>query len=180
MSVMQNTLDVILTILGNLSIGSLVWGFYKYMTSGGDPGDSKAAKDSIIYAATGLIVWVLALSFSKVVLPKIGSFSNLPSSISPVDIAVITGGFWISVGFVAAGLRWLRRLPRWIAVISACCIPRSEQQAYIDEIWAALLGEVSLAKRTQMSITAVMAAPRLGWFARKRRRREKAELLRLA
>lgn len=176
MSAILSVIDVLFVITGNISVVMIIWGGVQYGTSGGDCGRSRAAKDTIVYAVTGLATLVIAVSIIKVALPALVPLSGR-SSIGFVPVTVL---LWGGVGLVATGLRWLRRLPRWIGVISALCLPKSERRAHAEEIWAALLEEPSLVKRTQMAVTAVMAAPRSGWFARKRRQAERAEWFRLA
>lgn len=48
------------TIFALIAVIAIVYGGVLYMTSGGDPGKVKQAKNTILYAIIGLIVSVLA------------------------------------------------------------------------------------------------------------------------
>lgn len=74
-------LNTIIGILGTVAVIFIVKGGFTYMTSTGDPGKIKKAKDTILYACIGLIVCALAFvivnwavrsinSSSRITLPK--------------------------------------------------------------------------------------------------------------
>lgn len=70
--------DVIITIVnrvvGALAVVAVIFvvvGGINYMTSQGDPGKTKKAKDTILYATIGLIICVLAFAIVNFVIKKI-------------------------------------------------------------------------------------------------------------
>ena len=54
-------LNAVVGVLGIVAVIVIVMGGVGYMTSGGDPGKTKKAKDTILYGVIGLII--VALSF---------------------------------------------------------------------------------------------------------------------
>lgn len=52
----------ILGIAGAIAVVFIVLGGIKYATSQGDPGDTKKAKDMIMYSLVGLVVVILAFA----------------------------------------------------------------------------------------------------------------------
>ena len=58
-------------IVGGLSILMIIYGGFRYITSGGDSGRVGSAKNTIIYAIIGLLIVVLAQVIVNVVL-KVG------------------------------------------------------------------------------------------------------------
>ncbi len=63
-SVVTGILNGVIGVLGLVAVAFIVVGGVNYMTSTGDPGKTKKAKDTILYACIGLIV--CALSFAIV------------------------------------------------------------------------------------------------------------------
>ena len=55
-------LNVIIGLLGIVAVIAIVFGGVQYMTSSGDAGKVKKAKDTILYAVIGLIVCILAFA----------------------------------------------------------------------------------------------------------------------
>jgi hypothetical protein len=70
-SMIGDVIDLLLYILGIISVIMIVIGGIRYATSNGDPGSTKSAKDTVLYAVIGLIVAILAFSIVNFVL---GSF----------------------------------------------------------------------------------------------------------
>jgi hypothetical protein len=62
----QNTLalisNIVFTIIGSVSVLIIVLAGFKFITSSGKPEEVAKAKDTIIYAAVGLIVCVFAVT----------------------------------------------------------------------------------------------------------------------
>lgn len=56
----KNVINVILTILGIVSVIMIVVGGFQYTTSGGDSNKVAAAKNTILYAVIGVVVALLA------------------------------------------------------------------------------------------------------------------------
>ena len=66
--VIQNILNVILSISGIIAVIFIVIGGIHYMTSAGDAGKIKKAKDTVLYAVIGLIVCILAFAIVNFVI----------------------------------------------------------------------------------------------------------------
>jgi multisubunit Na+/H+ antiporter MnhB subunit len=56
---------VMLFILGAIAVIMIIIGGIRYVTSGGDPQQTKAAKDTVLYAVIGLIVALLAYAIVR-------------------------------------------------------------------------------------------------------------------
>lgn len=65
--ILQKTLEVLLSIIGTLSVLMLVIGGVMYMTSGGDSTRTDTAKNTIKFAITGLVVAILSLVIVKTI-----------------------------------------------------------------------------------------------------------------
>ena len=70
-------INVILWVVGVISVGFIIYGGVKYAMSSGDSSKVKSAKDTLMYAVIGLIVSLLAYAIVNFV---IGSFSKEESS----------------------------------------------------------------------------------------------------
>lgn len=64
----QNILSTVFVWMGIISVIVIIIGGIKYMTSQGDPGKVKSAKDTILYAIIGLVVSVLAYAIVNFIL----------------------------------------------------------------------------------------------------------------
>ena len=58
----QDIVNVMLYIIGAIAVIMIVIGGIRYVTSNGDSGSVKSAKDTILYAVIGLIIAILAYS----------------------------------------------------------------------------------------------------------------------
>ena len=67
----QTILDIVIAILGLIAVLFVVIGAAQYMTSQGDPGKTKKAKDTIVYAVLGVILASLAFTIVNFVLANI-------------------------------------------------------------------------------------------------------------
>ena len=71
----NNTVNLIINIfswvVGVVSVIMIIWGGFKYITSGGDAGSVTAAKNTILYAIVGLIIVALAQIIVKFVLGNV-------------------------------------------------------------------------------------------------------------
>jgi hypothetical protein len=67
-TIVANVVNVLLFIIGALSVIMIIFGGFKYITSGGDSSGVTAAKNTIMYAVIGLIVAVLAYAIVNFVL----------------------------------------------------------------------------------------------------------------
>lgn len=68
-----NVVNVLLFILGAIAVIMIIIGGIRYTTSNGDAGNTKAAKDTILYAVVGLVVAILAYAIVNFV---IGAFTK--------------------------------------------------------------------------------------------------------
>jgi hypothetical protein len=57
-------------IVGAVSVVMIIYGGFKYMTSGGSDDGTKAAKNTILYALVGLVIVLLAQTIVKFVFGK--------------------------------------------------------------------------------------------------------------
>lgn len=67
-SIFTNVVNILLFIIGALSVVMLIWGGIRYTTSGGQAASVTAAKNTIMYAIIGLIVAFLAFAIVNWVL----------------------------------------------------------------------------------------------------------------
>lgn len=67
-SIFTTIVNVLLFIIGAISVIMLVWGGIRYTTSGGNSSSVTAAKNTIMYAIIGLIVAFLAFAIVNWVL----------------------------------------------------------------------------------------------------------------
>ena len=64
-TVIVNIVNTIIGVLGIVAVIFIVIGGVQYMTSAGDPGKAKKAKDTILYACIGLVVAALAFAITN-------------------------------------------------------------------------------------------------------------------
>lgn len=67
----DNIINTLLFVLGIICTIVIVVGGIRYATSGGDANQTKAAKDTILYAVVGLVVAILAYAIVNFVLDNI-------------------------------------------------------------------------------------------------------------
>lgn len=71
----NKTVNLIITIfswvVGVVSVIMIIWGGFKYITSGGESSSVTAAKNTILYAIVGLIIVALAQVIVKFVLGNV-------------------------------------------------------------------------------------------------------------
>ncbi len=79
MPTIVNIIEVIIGVLGIAAVVIIVLGGVQFLTSTGDPGKVKKAKDTIMYGIIGLVVAILAFAIVNFVL---GSFFSSNSSSS--------------------------------------------------------------------------------------------------
>ncbi|MBR3329337.1 hypothetical protein IKG29_02300 [Candidatus Saccharibacteria bacterium] len=63
--IIGSIVSTIVGILGLVAVIFILVGGVQYMTSAGDPGKTKKAKDTILYACIGLVVCVLAFAITQ-------------------------------------------------------------------------------------------------------------------
>lgn len=79
-AVIKSIINLLLFILGAVSVIMIVIGGFKYVVSNGDSSQTKSAKDTILYAVIGLIVALLAYAIVNFVL---GAFLPTPPTPTP-------------------------------------------------------------------------------------------------
>jgi hypothetical protein len=72
----SNVVNVFSIIVGAVSIIMIIYGGFRYITSGGDSGSVGNAKNTLIYAIVGLIIVALAQVIVHVVLNQTNSAVN--------------------------------------------------------------------------------------------------------
>ena len=75
-NVVVNILNGIIAVSGLVAVIFVIVGGVQYMTSAGDPGKTKKAKDTILYAVIGLIVCVLAFAIVNFVIKNIIEYDS--------------------------------------------------------------------------------------------------------
>jgi cytochrome bd-type quinol oxidase subunit 2 len=70
-SIITNIVNIFSIIVGIVSVIMIIYGGFRYVTSGGDSGNVSAAKNTIIYAVIGLVVVALAQFIVQFVLDKV-------------------------------------------------------------------------------------------------------------
>ena len=60
--------DILLFVLGAIAVIVIIIGGIRYATSGGDSGQVKSAKDTILYAVIGLVVAILAYAIVRFII----------------------------------------------------------------------------------------------------------------
>lgn len=64
-------INVFSWVVGVISVLMIIWGGFKYITSGGDAGGVTGAKNTILYAIVGLVIVALAQVIVQFVLSKV-------------------------------------------------------------------------------------------------------------
>ena len=67
-SKVTDIINVVISVLGMVAVICIIVGAVNYMTSAGDPGKVKKAKDMILYSIIGLVVAILAYAIVNFVL----------------------------------------------------------------------------------------------------------------
>lgn len=70
-TLMGNVVDLLLIIIGIISVIMIIIGGIRYVTSAGDAGQTKQARDTVIYAVAGLVVAIMAFAIVNFVLSEI-------------------------------------------------------------------------------------------------------------
>ena len=69
-SITTTVVNLLSLVVGLISVIFLIFGAFKYITSGGDSGKVTSAKNTILYALIGLVIVSIAQVVVKVVLGK--------------------------------------------------------------------------------------------------------------
>lgn len=79
-NVVQGILNAIIAVAGVIAVVFVVKGGVDYITSAGDAGKLKKAKDTILYAVIGLVICALAFAIVNfVIIQIIGGSDNVPA-----------------------------------------------------------------------------------------------------
>lgn len=70
-SLIDDIIDILSAVVAVISVIMVMWGGFRYVTSGGDSGKITAAKSTIVFALIGLAIAALAQTLVKFVLQKI-------------------------------------------------------------------------------------------------------------
>lgn len=70
-SIVNSVTNILFWLVGVASVIALIIGGLQYITSAGDPGRTKTAKDTIMYAVIGIVVAILAYAIVNFVLTHI-------------------------------------------------------------------------------------------------------------
>lgn len=70
-SLAKNVTNLLLYIVGIVAVIMVIVGGFLYITSSGDPGRTKSAKDTIVYAVIGIVVALLAYAIVNFVIVHI-------------------------------------------------------------------------------------------------------------
>ncbi len=69
-SIITNVINIFSAVVGIAAVLMIIYGGFRYITSGGDSGKVSSAKNTIIYAIIGLVIVALAQFIVKFVLDK--------------------------------------------------------------------------------------------------------------
>lgn len=69
--IVETIINIFSVIVGIVAVIMIIWGGFKYITSGGDSGNITSAKNTIIYAIIGLVIVALAQFFVQFVLEQV-------------------------------------------------------------------------------------------------------------
>lgn len=72
-TIVTTIVNIFSVIVGIVAVVMIIWGGFKYITSGGDSGNITGAKNTIIYAVIGLVVVALAQFIVQFVLDRVVS-----------------------------------------------------------------------------------------------------------
>jgi hypothetical protein len=70
-NIVTTVINIFSVIVGIVSVIMIIYGGFRYVTSGGDSGNVSSAKNTIIYAVIGLVVVALAQFIVQFVLDKV-------------------------------------------------------------------------------------------------------------
>ena len=69
--VLPTVVNVLLFLIGALSVIMIIYGGIRYVTSGGDQGAITSAKNTIMYSVVGLVVAILAYAIVNFVIARL-------------------------------------------------------------------------------------------------------------
>ncbi len=69
--ILPRAVNVLLFVIGALSVIMIIYGGIRYVTSGGDQGAITSAKNTIMYSVVGLVVAILAYAIVNFVIARL-------------------------------------------------------------------------------------------------------------
>jgi cytochrome bd-type quinol oxidase subunit 2 len=72
----NDLIDMFSLIIGAAAVVMIIYGGFKYITSGGSDDSTKQAKQTILYALVGLVIVILAQTIVKFIFSKATSIST--------------------------------------------------------------------------------------------------------
>lgn len=79
-STIGSIVDVLMWVVGILSVVMITWSGFRYITSAGDTSKLASAKNTLIYAVVGLIIAIMAYAIVTFVRERTSSTSKTTSS----------------------------------------------------------------------------------------------------
>jgi len=69
--ILKNIINLLLVVIGIIAVIMIIIGGFRYTTSAGDAGQTKSARDTIVYAVVGLVIAIMAYGIVNFVLSRI-------------------------------------------------------------------------------------------------------------
>lgn len=69
--IVRKVINLLMTLAGVIAVIVIIIGGIRYTTSGGDAGNTKSAKNTILYAIIGLVVAIMSFAIVNFVLDRI-------------------------------------------------------------------------------------------------------------
>lgn len=69
--IITNIINLLLVVIGIISVIMIIIGGFRYTTSAGDAGQTKSARDTVVYAVVGLVIAVMAYGIVNFVLGRV-------------------------------------------------------------------------------------------------------------
>lgn len=70
-NLLKNVVNILLYVGGIIAVLMIIVGGIRYSTSGGDAGQTKSARDTIVYAVVGLVIAIMSFAIVNFVLTRI-------------------------------------------------------------------------------------------------------------
>jgi hypothetical protein len=71
-TIVLNVVEIILNLVGYVSVGFIIYGGYKYMISAGSPDGMVAARKTILNAVIGLVISIGSVAIVRTIAEKMG------------------------------------------------------------------------------------------------------------
>lgn len=70
-ALLRNIINLLLTVIGIIAVIMIIIGGIRYTTSGGDAGETKTARDTLIYAVVGLVIAIMSFALVNFVVGRL-------------------------------------------------------------------------------------------------------------